>query len=155
MLPQKSRKRKSRDDATTVSATELKSELRTNPAEMKEVSPNDLEIFEILKDRAPKTSSEIHLLSDLRGLTNSEEKSMMYYAAALYCFGGDSSSQKFEKKYARNHAFFLADSVQTPDVQAVLATSSNSTTVMDFLRYTLHAYIMIKIEMMKYQQYCN
>lgn len=80
------------------------------------------------------TFKDIHLLSDLRGLTQAEEKFTMYYAVVYYCYGGDRSSQNFEKKNTSTKSNLFADSVLASDVQSVLATSSNSTTVMDFVR---------------------
>lgn len=118
------------------SEIENENEDRINPKiEMKQLSHVDTESSEESNKRAPKISSNIHLLSDLRGLTNADEKHMLYYAAAFYCSGGDSVSQKFEKKYNSKGTNIYTDSAETLGVQNALATSSNSTTVMDFLRY--------------------
>ena len=134
-LTQESRKRKFEDDAEIFSATELYSVDEINPKEESKQSVHmDVERPEVLNSRVRNASIDIHLLSDLRGLKNEDEKNMMYYAASYYCFGGDSASQKLEKKLKQKYAGIRADLVQTSDVQAVLATSSNSTTVMDFIR---------------------
>ena len=143
-LNQKSRKRKSEHDAVTVTVSvtltmsEIENEIedRIDPIkETKQLAHVDTECTEESNKRALKNCSDIHLLSDLRGLTNADEKNMLYYAAAFYCSGGDSASQKFEKKYNSKSTNAYTDSARTLGVQNALATSSNSTTVMDFLRY--------------------
>jgi hypothetical protein len=151
-LNKKSGKRKSEDDAETVTmgVSEIENENenenenvnRINPKkEIKQLSHDDTECSQESNKRTPKNSSDIHLLSDLRGLTNADEKNMLYFAAAFYCSGGDSASQKFEKKYNSKGTNLYTDSARTLGVQNALATSSNSTTVMDFLRYEVRTYV--------------
>lgn len=123
----------------TVTASGIENEDRVNPMkEMKQLAHIDTECSEQSNKRALKSCSDIHLLSDLRGLTNADEKNTLYYAVAFYCSGGDSASQKFEKKYNNENKNIYTDSAQTLGVQNALATSSNSTTIMDFLRYEVH-----------------
>lgn len=79
------------------------------------------------------TVKNLHLLCDLRGLTNSDEKLAIYYAAELYCSGGDSACQKFSKIYAKK------DKEHSSRAHSSLsARTSNSTTAMDFERSSLH-----------------
>lgn len=76
------------------------------------------------------TVKNLHLLCDLRGLTNFDEKSAIYYAAALYCSGGDSACQKFSKIYAKKDKNLSSSRAHS----TVNARTSNSTTAMDFER---------------------
>lgn len=125
-----------------VSEIENENEDRINSKrEMKQLAEVDTECSKESNKRASKISSDIHLLSDLRGLTNADEKNMLYFAAAFYCSGGDSASQKFEKKYNSKGTNLYTDSAPTLGVQNALATSSNSTTVMDFLRYEVRTHV--------------
>lgn len=79
------------------------------------------------------TVKNLHLLCDLRGLTNSDEKLAIYYAAELYCSGGDSVCQKFSKIYAKK------DKEHSSRAHGSLsARTSNSTTAMDFERSSLN-----------------
>jgi hypothetical protein len=52
------------------------------------------------------TVKNLHLLCDLRGFTNSEEKTAISYAAAWYCRGGDGACQQFSKIYAKQYKNF-------------------------------------------------
>lgn len=125
------------NDDVTASATELRNENEINS--MEETKELELELNNVNhstvlhKDNTVSkySSKDIHLFSDSRGLTQAEEKLSTYYAAVFYCFGGHSSSKNFEKKYASKN---LNGFAQTSGVTAVVATSSNSTTVMDFVR---------------------
>jgi hypothetical protein len=130
---------------------ENENENKINMKVMKQLSHVDKERSEEPNKRAPKNCSDIHLLSDLRGLTNADEKNMLYFAAAFYCSGGDSASQKFRKKYYSKSTNVFTDSAQALGLQNALSTSSNSTTVMDFLRYEGRKYIVMKIELMVYE----
>jgi hypothetical protein len=85
------------------------------------------------------TVKNLHLLCDLRGFTNSEEKSAINYAASLYCSGGDSAYQKFSKIYAKNER----DLSSCRSHSSINAKTSNSTTAMDFERFSVNYCVII------------
>ena len=125
------------NDDVTAFATELRNENEINPmegAKKLKLELNYVNHSTVQKEEnkvSKYSSKDIHLFSDSRGLTQAEERFMTCYAVVFYCFGGHSSSKNFERKYASTN---FNDFAQTSGVQAVLATSSNSTTVMDFVR---------------------
>ena len=80
---------------------------------------------------------DIHLLSDLRGLTNSQEKIARYYAAHFFCYGGDNSCKKiskyFDKKVGES-SIKLNEMTSLHSTSYPTSISANSTTAMDFER---------------------
>jgi hypothetical protein len=85
-------------------------------------------------------SINVHLLSDLRGVTNIDEKKTMYYGAIHFCDGGDLLFRNLNKnlnqekrKLSSSSTNVLANGISSKSTFPT-AQSSNSTTTMDFDR---------------------
>ena len=151
-----SRKRKSRSDEngvdnSLISGKVLKEENQNDTIILEEresacvdekVKRNVEEVSNITDregniEKSIQKRDEIHLLSDLRGLTNLQEKVAQYYAAQFFCAGGDNSCKKFSKFFDNK---FVETSLKSKEMTSSSTTSfstsisSNSTTVMDFER---------------------
>ena len=97
-------------------------------------------------EKKDKRDIDIHLLSDLRGLTNLEERNAKYYAAELFCSGGDNACRSFSKNYSKKMTLqfsssspFSSSTSSSPSFSSssaplCSAKSSHSTTAMDFER---------------------
>lgn len=131
-LSLKSRKRKLADTDQEPTDNESKTNNERDEVSWKGVEDQSSERMSNIGDMKGNQlmKKNLHLLSDLRGLTNSDEKSAMYYAAELFCSGADSACQKFSKIYARKEKDL--SSVFASDLLS--ARTSNSTTAMDFER---------------------
>ena len=105
---------------------------KRNVEEVSTITDREVNIEKSIQKR-----DEIHLLSDLRGLTNLQEKVAQYYAAQFFCSGGDNSCKKLSKYFDNK---FVETSLKSKEMTSSSTTSfstsisSNSTTVMDFER---------------------
>ena len=102
----------------------------------------DIDVEEVLMINNRNVKNlDIHIFSDLRGLTNSEEKTAKYYAAQFFCFGADNSCRKFSKifdkkfeKRSRTSNSKSNEIISFSTTSFSSSKSSNSTTSMDFER---------------------
>ena len=92
---------------------------------------------EVYIDKHIHKRNDIHLLSDLRGLTNSQEKIARYYAAHFFCSGGDNPCKKISKYFDKKgvgSSIKLNEMTSLPSTSCPTSISANSTTAMDFER---------------------
>jgi hypothetical protein len=141
-LHPKSKKRKANDLTSDVipDCNEIEKSVLKN--EILDLKSNDLNSMNIeLINNGDKISINVHLLSDLRGVTNIDEKKTIYYGAICFCDGGDLLFRNFNKNQNILKRKFLLSS-SNDNKNGILnnkstfptAQSSNSTTTMDFDR---------------------
>jgi hypothetical protein len=120
----------------------LENELKDSKYEKIDLKSNDLNIMDKKSvNNEDEFSINVHLLSDLRGVTNIDEKKTMYYGAIHFCDGGDLLFRNLNKnlnqekrKLSSSSANVLVNGISSNKSTFPTALSSNSTTTMDFDR---------------------
>jgi hypothetical protein len=139
MLSPESKKRKRNRNEDEDTENESKMTDQKDEASCKLIASSEIRSNMVDDGVNQGTVKNLHLLCDLRGFTNSEEKTAISYAAAWYCRGGDSACQQFSKIYAKQYKNFSLSRAHI----SLNARTSNSTTAMDFERCGLNYCITV------------